>query len=66
MLKKLSEVVDLPDTKVFAACVDAVTAGATLGEITRALRINDKPGIADHPRLHHPRRRAARSVCGPR
>jgi len=49
VLKKLSEVVDLPDTKVFAACVDAVTAGATLGEITRALRINGKPALPITP-----------------
>ena len=49
VLKKLSEVVDLPDTKVFAACVDAVSAGATLGEITRALRINGKPALPITP-----------------
>ena len=49
VLKKLSAVVDLPDPKVFAACVDAVSAGATLGEITRALRINGKPGLPITP-----------------
>lgn len=49
VLKRLSDVVDFPDTKVFAACVDAVTAGATLGEITRALRINDKPSYQFTP-----------------
>jgi methylmalonyl-CoA mutase len=49
VLKKLSEVVDFPDTKVFEACVDAVSAGATLGEITRALRINGKPALPITP-----------------
>lgn len=49
VLQKLSDVVDLPDTKVFAACVDAVSAGATLGEITRALRINGKPALPITP-----------------
>jgi methylmalonyl-CoA mutase len=48
-LRKLSAVVDVPDTQVFAACVGAVSAGATLGEITRALRINDKPGFLFTP-----------------
>ncbi len=40
---------------LFEACVEAAIAGATLGEITRAMRINDSPCAPDHPGLHHPR-----------
>jgi len=44
VLQRLAAVVDRPDLQVLTACVEAVSAGATLGEITRALRIHDKPG----------------------
>jgi len=36
-------VVESKDAELFEACVEAVTAGATLGEITRAIRISDSP-----------------------
>jgi methylmalonyl-CoA mutase len=41
VLKKLSRVFELKGVKLFEACVEAVGAGATLGEISRAMRIND-------------------------
>jgi methylmalonyl-CoA mutase len=43
VLEKLAKVVESKDGAVFEACVEAVGAGATIGEITRALRINDSP-----------------------
>jgi methylmalonyl-CoA mutase len=43
VLEKLAKVVEAKGTACFEACVEAVTAGATIGEITRALRINDSP-----------------------
>ena len=43
VLEKLAEVVESRGTDLFEACVEAVAAGATLGEITRAMRINDRP-----------------------
>jgi methylmalonyl-CoA mutase len=43
VLDRLAEVVGLKGVDVFDVCVEAVTAGATLGEITRALRIADSP-----------------------
>ena len=42
---------------IFEACVEAVGAGATLGEITRAIRINDSPCAPITPVLPHPRLR---------
>jgi methylmalonyl-CoA mutase len=42
-LEKLGEVVDSQRPGLFEACVTAVSAGATLGEITRAIRITDTP-----------------------
>ena len=41
VLQKLAKVVNSKGTELFEACVDAVLAGATLGEITRAVRISD-------------------------
>jgi methylmalonyl-CoA mutase len=41
VLDKLSRVVDLKGTGLFEACVKAVSAGATLGETARAIRISD-------------------------
>ncbi|SPE61761.1 methylmalonyl-CoA mutase, small subunit [Verrucomicrobia bacterium] len=43
VLEKLAQMVEAKGTARFAACVDAGAAGATIGEITRALRINDSP-----------------------
>jgi methylmalonyl-CoA mutase len=36
-------VIDLKSPRMFDACVDAAAAGATLGEIARAIRIHDSP-----------------------
>jgi methylmalonyl-CoA mutase len=49
VLGKLSGVVGLEMEALFDACVDAAAAGATLGEITRAIRISDKPGASIAP-----------------
>jgi methylmalonyl-CoA mutase len=43
VLEKLAKVVESKGADLFEVCVDAVLAGATLGEITRAVRINDSP-----------------------
>jgi methylmalonyl-CoA mutase len=43
VLEKLAKVVESKDGTVFEACVEAAAAGATIGEVTRALRINDSP-----------------------
>jgi methylmalonyl-CoA mutase len=43
VLQKLAQVVEAKGTARFEACVEAVAAGATIGEITRAVRINDSP-----------------------
>ena len=43
VLQKLAEVVQAKDQDLFEACVEAVVAGASLGEITRAVRISDSP-----------------------
>lgn len=44
VLNWLAKIIGLKGADLFAVCVEAVSAGATLGEITRALRINDSPG----------------------
>jgi methylmalonyl-CoA mutase len=43
VLKRLAGVVESKATGIFEACIEAVSAGATLGELTRAVRISDKP-----------------------
>jgi len=43
VLDQLARIVESPDQDLFERCVAAVGAGATLGEITRAIRINDSP-----------------------
>jgi methylmalonyl-CoA mutase len=43
VLQKLTKVIDLKSPQVFEACVEAAAAGATLGEIARAIRIHDSP-----------------------
>lgn len=48
-LDKLAQVLDFQGAAMFEACVAAVSAGATLGEITRAIRINDAPSVPITP-----------------
>ena len=43
VLERLASVVNLRGTELLETCVAAAAAGATLGEITRAVRINDTP-----------------------
>ncbi len=43
VLKRLSNIVNIRGEGLFAECVEAVIAGATLGEIVRAIRIHDHP-----------------------
>lgn len=43
VLDRLAQILGLKGPELFGACVEAVDAGATLGETTRALRINDSP-----------------------
>jgi methylmalonyl-CoA mutase len=43
VLAKLADLIGLKDAKLFDAAVEAALAGATLGEIVRALRIHDHP-----------------------
>lgn len=43
VLEQLTRVVGQTEEALFAATVDAALAGATLGEITRAVRIEDRP-----------------------
>lgn len=43
VLEKLAAVINKKEAALFEACVEAVGAGATLGEITRAVRISDSP-----------------------
>lgn len=43
VLDRLAKVIGLKGVELFNACVETVSAGATLGETTRALRINDSP-----------------------
>lgn len=49
VLHKLSDVIDLKSPRVFDACVEAAVAGATLGEIARAIRIHDSPSARISP-----------------
>jgi methylmalonyl-CoA mutase len=43
VLDQLARIVETSDNDLFEKCVAGVNAGATLGEITRAIRINDSP-----------------------
>jgi methylmalonyl-CoA mutase len=43
VLQKLTRVINVKNPREFDACVDAAAAGATLGEIARAIRIHDSP-----------------------
>ncbi len=49
VLEKLARIVDSRGNNSFESCVEAVTAGATLGEITRAVRISDSPSAPVTP-----------------
>lgn len=49
VLERLSGIVGKADAALFEACVDAATRGATLGEITRAVRIQDQAGATVKP-----------------
>lgn len=49
VLQRLARVVESRPDGLFDACVDAVSAGATLGEITRSVRISDSPGTPITP-----------------
>jgi methylmalonyl-CoA mutase len=49
VLEKLAKVVEAKPGELFEICVQAVSAGATLGEITRAVRINDSPSAPITP-----------------
>jgi methylmalonyl-CoA mutase len=43
VLKRLSNIVNIRGEGLFVECLEAVSAGATLGEIVRAIRIHDHP-----------------------
>lgn len=43
VLERLTTVVEKRGAQRFEACIEAIAAGATIGEITRALRIHDSP-----------------------
>jgi methylmalonyl-CoA mutase len=43
VMSKLTVVVEKRSAARFEACIEAIASGATIGEITRALRINDSP-----------------------
>jgi methylmalonyl-CoA mutase len=43
VLKKLSNIVNFRGEGLFTECVEAITCGATLGEVVRAIRIHDHP-----------------------
>jgi methylmalonyl-CoA mutase len=49
VLEKLAKVVEARGGDLFEACVAAVGTGATLGEITRAVRISDSPCAPINP-----------------
>lgn len=53
VMSRLSNIVEAAPGSVLEACIEGVRAGATLGEVTRALRINDKPDEPLRPVLSH-------------
>jgi len=53
VLDKLGSIVNAGDTGFFDRCVQAILAGATLGEITRAIRIKDRPSAPITPVCLH-------------
>ncbi|MDX6767317.1 MAG: methylmalonyl-CoA mutase family protein [Candidatus Methylacidiphilales bacterium] len=53
VISHLGKIAESPGPGFFDDCVSAIEAGATLGEITRAIRIKDKPGDAITPVCLH-------------
>lgn len=49
VLEQLGRVVSSKDSSLFEVCAEAAAAGATLGEVTRAIRISDSPSPAITP-----------------
>ncbi|HET7873781.1 MAG TPA: acyl-CoA mutase large subunit family protein, partial [Terriglobales bacterium] len=49
VLQRLAAVINAKPGTVFEACIDAVGTGATLGEVTRAVRISDGPSAPIEP-----------------
>jgi methylmalonyl-CoA mutase len=49
VLEKLARIVGSKGPGLFEECVEAVSSGATLGEITRAVRISDSPSAPITP-----------------
>lgn len=49
VLQWLAKVIGVKGHDLFEVCVEAVNAGATLGEVTRALRISDAPCVPITP-----------------
>lgn len=43
VLRRLADIVEKAGSDLFSACIDAAQSGASLGEITRAIRISDAP-----------------------
>ena len=43
VLKSLANIVNIRGVGLFAASVEAMKAGATVGEVVRAIRIHDRP-----------------------
>jgi methylmalonyl-CoA mutase len=69
VLKRLANIVNTRGEGLFDECVEAVAAGATLGEIVRAIRIHDHPCAPvvpvnlTRPALPFERLRAAMDRC---
>jgi methylmalonyl-CoA mutase len=49
VLDQLSQIVAMKNGGLFEACIEGVSTGATLGEITRAIRIQDAPAVPISP-----------------
>ena len=49
VLEKLARIVEMRGVDLFENCAEAIAAGATLGEITRAIRISDSPSAPVSP-----------------
>jgi len=49
VLRTLSQIVGLKEDNLIDTCIEGVSAGATLGEITRAIRIQDAPAAPIKP-----------------
>jgi len=49
VLRTLSQIVGLKEDNLIDTCIEGVSAGATLGEITRAIRIQDAPAAPITP-----------------